>query len=95
MTPVGLCLGGGSGEDGGMSGLPPVPSDSEMLDNIRRAKNKLVLDIAQGRAPRRITMGGGVFVENQDSDKLLASLESMERHYEVRVEGRQGGRFVP
>jgi diaminopimelate decarboxylase len=79
----------------GMTALPPVPTDSDMLDNIRRAKAALVSKIAQGQAPRRISMGGGLFVENQDSDKLLMQLEKMERHYEVRVEGRQGGRLTP
>jgi hypothetical protein len=67
----------------------------EMLANVRAAMKRLVLEIAQGKAPKRISMPGGEMVEAQDSDKLLAVLEKMERIWEVRVEGRQGGRLTP
>jgi len=69
--------------------------DVEMLANVRAAMRKLVADIAQGKAVKRISMPGGEMVEAQDSDKLLAALQKMERFYEVRAEGRQGGRLTP
>lgn len=67
----------------------------EMLANVRAAMRRLVLDIANGKAVKRIAMPGGEMVEAQDSDKLLAKLETMERHWEIRAEGRQGGRLTP
>lgn len=66
-----------------------VPTDAEMLDALRRAKHKLVLDIAGGKAARRISMPE-MTVEAQDSDKLLEKLDRLEDRYAMRVQGRRG-----
>ena len=66
-----------------------VPSDSELLDALKRARFKLVEDIANGKSASRISMPQ-MTVEAQDSDKLLDKLDALVARYESRVAGRRG-----
>jgi len=70
----------------------PAPSDADMLNKVRHAKNKLVSDIALGKAAKRISMPE-MQIEEQDVDKVLGILESMEAHYLSRT-GENRNSFV-
>ena len=89
MTPGGLCFGWGWGDHSGMS------DDATLLSELKKARLKLVGDIAAGKSVRRISFGSGVMVEAPDVDKLLMQLDNMIARYESRVEGRQGGVLCP
>lgn len=65
-----------------------VPSDAELLVEVRKARLALITSIAKGESLKVVVIGGQR-IEEHDPDKLVATLDRLEARLQASGGDRQ------